>query len=258
MHDVHCLSGLAAWRATQGFYRIDSNLYDELVEMDIGQLPAEVFFRLPEWCIYIELQNEFWQGVFAYIDYKSIPEQFLSLLLVKDADFENLHPMTFPLDGSLKDAILKHKDFINQHVLKKTGQESNYNAKSMYEQMSRIVSVVLYICSTNADLSGTPKRPKPVKTKHGPRWFPPARQTVWEVGYRTGPALGRALKLVRERSESTGSMVRPHVRRAHYHHFWKGSKDEEREQILKWLPPIFVNVDSPEDLITTIRPVPET
>ena len=254
LHDVNCLTGLAAWRATQGVYRIDSNLYDELVEMDVGQLPAEVFFRLPEWCIYIELQNEFWHGVFAYIDFKSNPEQFLSLLLVRDGDYGNLQPISFPLEGSLKDAILQHKDFINKHVVAKTGRESNYDAKSSYQHMTRIVSLVLYICSTNAELSGVPIRPKSVKTKHGPRWFPPAKQTVWEVGYRTGPALGRALRLVKEHSEQSGVTVRPHIRRAHWHHFWTGTK-ETRQLILKWMPPIFVNVEKPEDLVTTIRPV---
>jgi len=46
------------------------------------------------------------------------------------------------------------------------------------------------------------------------------------------------------------------VRRAHWHHYWIGTK-EKRELIPKWLPPILVNVDDPDDLIPAIRPVEE-
>ncbi|EMO24671.1 hypothetical protein LEP1GSC170_1243 [Leptospira interrogans serovar Bataviae str. HAI135] len=35
----------------------------------------------------------------------------------------------------------------------------------------------------------------------------------------------------------------PHIRRAHWHHFWAGS-NEERKLILRWLPPIPVNFES--------------
>lgn len=45
----------AAWRMTQGIYRIDPTLYADLVDTEIaGDLPSDVLMHLPEWCIYIE------------------------------------------------------------------------------------------------------------------------------------------------------------------------------------------------------------
>src|SRR5690606_8718894 len=42
---------LAAWRMTQGIYRIDPALYDALITTDLaGDIPANVLMRLPEWC----------------------------------------------------------------------------------------------------------------------------------------------------------------------------------------------------------------
>ena len=50
---------------------------------------------------------------------------------------------------------------------------------------------------------------------------------------------------------------RPHIRRAHWHSYWVGQKSqpEARSVVLKWLPPIPVNVLDTEDLTPTARDV---
>ena len=64
-----------------------------------------------------------------------------------------------------------------------------------------------------------------------------------------------------EPAEPTGTHAspRPHIRRAHWHSFWVGKKDQPdaRSVTLKWLPPIPVNVPGVEDLTTTVRDVGE-
>jgi hypothetical protein len=257
MHDVYCLTGLAAWRVTQGIYRFNDDLYNELVQMEVGALPADVLNKLPEWCIYLELKEDWATGAFVYIDRNMNGglEQLSILLVTGEGDFERLVPYFIPLSGSLMDGILKQKEFIEQHFAKTGRAAPEYKVKSVFKCLSSIASMALYICCVNADISGTPVRPKAVKTKRGPRWFPPDKPTMWEVGYRVGPVLGRSLRLASEREQELGRAgVRPHVRRAHHHHYWVGT-DENKEKILKWLSPIFVNVETPEDLATTIRPV---
>ena len=45
---------LAAWRVTQGIYRFDPTTFDALWETPVtGDIPTEVLFHLPEWCVYI-------------------------------------------------------------------------------------------------------------------------------------------------------------------------------------------------------------
>jgi hypothetical protein len=57
-----------------------------------------------------------------------------------------------------------------------------------------------------------------------------------------------------------GPGVRPHIRRAHWHHYWIGPRAapaEERELVVRWLPPILVNVEeeSEDGLSVVVRGV---
>ena len=127
-----------------------------------------------------------------------------------------------------------------------------------------LVSLVLYLCSQAAEIKEAgagkrvPTRPKPQKTKKGMRIFAPDHPSRWEVGYRLGAALRQALS-EHEPAEPTGTHAspRPHIRRAHWHSFWVGKKDQPdaRSVTLKWLPPIPVNVLGVDDLTTTVRDV---
>jgi hypothetical protein len=98
-----------------------------------------------------------------------------------------------------------------------------------------------------------------VKTKKGLRLFPPERPTPWEVGYRLGAALRRGMAEQEPAASPSGSHAgpRPHIRRAHWHSYWVGQKSEPeaRSVVLKWLPPIPVNVQDVGDVTTTVRDV---
>jgi hypothetical protein len=136
--------------------------------------------------------------------------------------------------------------------------------EELTDDLSPLVSLVLYLCSQAAEIKDAqdskrlPARPQAVKTKKGMRLFPPDRPSQWEVGYRLGAALTRALS-EREPAEPTGTHAspRPHIRRAHWHSFWTGKRDQPdgRTAILKWLPPIPVNVQDVDELATTVREV---
>lgn len=56
--------------------------------------------------------------------------------------------------------------------------------------------------------------------------------------------------------ESTASPS-PHIRRAHWHSYWMGPRQEghpDRKPVLKWLPPIPVAMDK-GDIVPTIHSV---
>ena len=94
----------------------------------------------------------------------------------------------------------------------------------------------------------------------------PKRAATWEVGIRIGSALRKALKENDNKSDPSAdvetvtdgkphSSPRPHLRRAHWHSFWIGKRNSaERKLVLRWLPPIAVNVNDTE-LPTVINPV---
>lgn len=57
-------------------------------------------------------------------------------------------------------------------------------------------------------------------------------------------------KVGKQRENSSGWTQRPHMRRAHWHHFWTGKKGEERKLILKWIAPSFINTELGEQPAT--------
>ena len=59
LRDALELSALAAWRVTQGIYRLAPGLFDEAREADLDwKIPTDLFFRLPQWCVYVETHGE--------------------------------------------------------------------------------------------------------------------------------------------------------------------------------------------------------
>ena len=143
----------------------------------------------------------------------------------------------------------------------------------MAKDLAPLLSTLLYLCSINAEVRDAddpdgfrkPGKPKPKKTRKGPRLFPPEQPTVWETGYRMEAALRAAMAAGEAGDpssagpEPTGRTVRPRYRRAHWHSFWPGprSRPEERKITAKWIPPIPVNLgDVDEELVPVVRRVP--
>ena len=72
---------------------------------------------------------------------------------------------------------------------------------------------------------------------------------------RLGAALRAAYHARETAPEGAGASVRPHVRRAHWHTYRIGEGRAER--VLRWLPPIPVNVTDVGELPAVIRRVDE-
>lgn len=269
MRDLAELSALGAWRVTQGIYRFDGELYAELLRTPLdGDVPCEILYRLPEWCIYLETpgvtmpSGEDVHGVWAHLDddHRHGPE----LRLFVDVDS---HPWAIPIHlgkWTLEEAL--------QRAIDVTKIPSALMATAAREQMQAIaapaLSLLLYLCSQNAEIGdGTraPANPLPKRTKRGWRLFPAERVTTWDVGVRLGAALRRARQAEAQgQGDGTHASPRGHIRRAHWHGFRSGPMKtpageaipaEARRFDVRWMPPTPVNLDSPEDLPATVRPV---
>lgn len=226
--DVARLASLAAWRATQGIYQFDPDLYGALITTPVDRLPAEVLTLLPEWGVYIETPgHDRFTGFFASCDYdprNKSPE--LRLLLASE---DNLIPLAIPIiNGMLADAI----DIATPGF-----------GKELAGMCQPLVSLVLYICSVSADFGHySTYRPVPTKTKKGLRIFPPDKPTIIKTGGEIGAIL-RASRNSRPPASLAGSTGRtplPHVRRAHWHGYWL-SKPKRFE--IRWMPPILVKTN---------------
>jgi hypothetical protein len=282
MVDVAVVGALGAWRATQGIYVIDPTLLEALWATPLdGDVPSEALQRLPEWCVYLALPDG-WTlegltlaGYWAHLEYDANTHRTeLRLLLdVPHADGPAgapglLLPVILHLgQGSLAacvSAALEESE--RQARAIGTWSDEARRAFDSYrvhaaQRVGPLLGPLLYLCAENAELragDGTDGRPRhPHKGNHG---TPPAMR-AWDVGYRIGPALRRALEAAPPEEArvagGTHATPRPHLRRAHWHTYVLGPRTDASQQrrVLRWLPPIPVGFDDDADLVPTIHPV---
>jgi len=269
------LSVLCAWRTTQGIYRFDPILQDELLRTPItGHLPTELFSRLPDWCCYVAMDpvRAFAEGAariygfFVQMDRApSSPEMPLLSIVF---DVENLHdglnalaptPIRLIPGADLEDCIGATYEFDGDSA--RTALTSDF--------IQPAASLALYLCSDNAEILGRDGNLKPIGRppltcckKREPRIMPPPTARGWDVGYRIGATLRAAGPAIHGPNRG-GTHVRPrtHLRRAHWHAFWTGSKAKaagvqltDRKLVLHWLHPILVAAKDGEP-VPTIHPV---
>lgn len=272
---ISLFEGLAAWRPGQGIYIFDPLLADELSRTVTDEpIPGEVLLRLPEWCIYItvtEGAQAKWglNGVFAFLSYDDAKSEAALRFLLDMSDDDLL--ATFPIclnTGSVQESVERAAAEAG-HALATAGKGREFDELSGIdiEQCSRLlapfVNLVLYVCSANADIVDSttrqtaPRRPVPIKTRRGVRMFPPDEVAFWEVGFRVATSVRHARDQM-ERATSERGEVRPHLRRAHWHAFWTGSRSAPGSRALRirWLPPILVRAEQAGTLpnVRIIRP----
>ena len=105
--------------------------------------------------------------------------------------------------------------------------------------MPPIISLALYLCSDEPDMenaNGQPGRPQgPARHKKSGALVPASTPAEWVIGRN----LGVRLRQAREHNDGNHESPRVHVRRAHWHSFWKGPRGDQQLS-LKWLHPILV------------------
>lgn len=274
--DVARLTALAAWRPTQSIYRFDPALYASLIETPVGKLPVDVLYRLPEWCVYIETPGLHWLGgplvgFFAHLEWDAASDGRPELRLLLDLDSPDgptllgqpIHLTADTLGECLAEAMREGRRQmirLGETLAAANQPPDEVLAASIAGEAAQLLSLLLYLCSEAADYGGRepPAYPRPKKTKQGWRLFPPDLPRTWEVGVRIGSALRRAYlnqetAAEPETTETGRAKPRAHVRVAHWHTYLTGTGRVNR--VLRWLPPIPINVGDPDDLPATIRAV---
>ncbi|NKA06372.1 hypothetical protein GO307_04651 [Ralstonia solanacearum] len=281
--DAARLGCLATWRVTQGIYRFDPALYPALIDTPLdGNIPSDVLYRLPEWCVYIETPEltVFGQpllGAFAHLEHDYASGR-LELRLLLDQE-EALTPLPLHLGAwslveSLHRAAREARHQSMKHAISRTAfvvlDGCEEELQGLAAELSPLLSLLLYLCAEPAEIGTVehrPANPQPKRTKQGWRLFAPEKTTPWDVGVRIGAALRRgyhAAETAQAQGDGSGGRQRPHIRRAHWHGFRSGPKKRadgseiptaERHFDLRWLPPVPVNVDDPDGMPAVIHPV---
>lgn len=114
LYDVAKIGALAAWRVTQTVYRFDPDMLAALIDTSTSDLPIDVLFRLPEWCLYIETPGLHWlssplTGFFAHLEYdlKTGRPELRFLFDTDEADGPNLMPQQLHLNVATLDQAVE-------------------------------------------------------------------------------------------------------------------------------------------------------
>lgn len=248
--DITCAITVIPWRYSRSIYKFDPDVYRELIATPFsGELPGEVLLRLPEWSIFVEMQDESVSGFFASLEYVS--EGKVELRFVFCAG-DRMIPFYINLSAATIEKSFEESLMEYEKVAGGSDKVKAEYAELLGEDLSllkKAVSLVLYVCSDEAEIRDRdapdwePSFPRPKVTKGEERLFPADRNRVVDVGRELGAML-REGATKSEPSAPTGRTVRPHLRRGHWHGFWTGKRKENRDQqkfFLKWLPPVFVH-----------------
>lgn len=260
--EVAVIGGLGTWRMTQGVYRYDPDLLDALWTTPIEQVPIEMLYRVPEWCVYLETPGRMagrlpLLGSFLWLEWDTHPPHRTELRALLDTDDYLLplilHLTSATLDTCIDAALAETLRWMPEEQSMPSGTWQDIRS-SMREIWPPLISLALYLCSEGPDVMGErgelvlPERPRPRK---GGGIVPASSPCAWVIGSRIGAALRVGL-----RSESAGgrhASPRPHVRRAHWATYWTGPKTAPQKPLLHWLHPILVGAG--QDLPVTIHPV---
>ena len=117
----------------------------------------------------------------------------------------------------------------------------DFVSRRYLKPLRTVILAAYYLASENPDIRQikTPKAKRP-KDASGKR----LNYRRWEVSYREGASIEKMLQQS-ESTEPTGKnhevlyKMRPHVRRANWHHYWTGRG--RQKLVVKWIAQILVN-----------------
>ncbi len=239
------LSVIGAWRYSKGIYRLDATLLSALTETDIAEeLPSELFQRLPEWSIYVETPGLPWagdpiNGFWVSLDFDILDKsQYLWFVLNSS---RGLLPFCVELGVHSIDELMR-----KAMVSLSGGLKSRYpditedSVRQNFQELRSLISIVLYLCSSEPDVDparmpNSTDRVLPFrKGKKGNYLFTPDKPRIFHVGSTLGAKLRGAA------AQASRKTVKTHLRRAHWHGFWKGPRSGERTFFYHWIPPLVI------------------
>jgi hypothetical protein len=247
-HEVFADMAIATWGITKGIYRFDQDSFNAVIDTEQNdKIPKDILLKSPEWCIYIESPNlalyeREIKGFFVYILGNENPEY---LLIVGDYGNNKCEicALSFAKDNvseMLYDVLQKYREHEKFTVL--------------VSELNKIVSLIIFICTQQQEINGTPKNPVARKTKLGYRVDVRDTLQVWDVGQRIGTAIRLSEKQKKSHlvdHDIGRNMPRPHIRRAHWHGYWVGKGRSDYK--LNWVAPALINIS--DDIPAVIHKV---
>lgn len=269
--DATTMVTVASWRRNKQIYKFEEEMQNLLLEQGDSDLvlPIEVLYELPYNCIYIQLNNlQSIDGFFVSFEQNmETLEMKLQLLIVYFTGIISVIPIHLIKGATIAEDFIKtlqdadlNSEFVDKY---------NINIEDIYEwnkaaldTASRLIQLVLYICSQNKEVEENPVQKNITRKPSQNNIKDKFREVqIWDCGKETSEKI-RKINLNRSNvqyvyddhnSTGHGSPKTPHSRRGHWHHFWTGKKSsDERKLVLKWVAPTFINGGNENEIVVNV------
>jgi hypothetical protein len=266
---VYNMTFMYNWNLYKQIYKFDIDTLDMLLNAaDITTIPANVLSKnLPYPAFYID--NKFsskysdvsYRGCFVTI--LNINNKLeLGLFFIEDSEYSDYHYCFVPLyfdNVPIAECIQKRDELYNVRSEEK-------EVSLMSDLINQALKAIIYICSVNKEIetikvtvnsnSTNSKKSKNKKTKKINQNY---------VGYKLGNTIRQKRKqyiyvdendnTVDVKSKAMRKSPSPHMRMAHYHHYWTGKMNdpENRKLIVKFIPPLYIGNN--HNVLSTVHKV---
>lgn len=273
---------LKRWGDTKMIYNVNTDLYKELTDMELREdeeIPVE-FLRLP----YDAFSFQFDQGEMLKFlrDIGKEGDTFLGddmALMITSTEPGEIHSCrclvagltscigmavtVLPLieGGTVGDCLreaetfmLKSDHWIAEEVRAYAVEDFSSTDFQKYfdSTLKSVIQMLLYINSVNADVEMAEEGAKTkAERKEIKREKEKTGVEVRNVGYHIGTLIKN--QKARGVGSGRGGRKRSHLRRAHWHHYWVGKRDGERQLILKWVLATAIHPEGLDELPTIVK-----
>lgn len=269
IHDAGEVIAVASWRATKIVYDFDVDFSRELVDTPLtGAPPSSFFDHLPVPAFFVNLPPEAFPEKYRnLIDNAAYSFGFFvarsgdNLFFYKPGirsfkfDLSNYKDIQSYLDESIGELgrCLNVKDRDGVSLV----DSNDFILEANLAYWKTAMNALLYLCAQEPDIDAL-DYPKAKRTPMGSyvRTLEAKKETVATVGRRLGSVFRheRSGREAHDASESTGISMPTYIRRAHWHTYWTGPRDN-RVPTLKWLNLIVVNASIDGELDEVVHPV---
>ena len=226
------------WRKNKTIYDFSPSFLTELEKTEDAPVYTSILKKLPftDYIMTIPSSTQKYNAMFVHIEFDGTDTLFLV------CPFE---ASKTPEHSSYCQCSIWCKDGKNViETFKETYGEKTAN----YERFLKLaIAASYYLASKNAEINKIqiPKDKRPAIITN--RTKRPKRVNInsFAVGYKTGKRFETQVAYSNSQTNSTkaeciisGKNKRPHVRRAHWHHYWTGEGRKNLE--VRWIEPVFV------------------
>lgn len=244
------------WKPDKEVYRFDAELEFALSDIEEIEVPVRILDRLPYQTFYLEfaedgIYSSHFHGAFIHLIKEGLGYHLYVMRLTEDGK-GMFGSASFVPDENTKNAVFLISRG-NDTICGDSEKDIDWPEFCMF-----LLNALLYICSENAEI-----RENPV-TKN--TYHPTARVKnkfseirKYDCGFVYGAEIrknrvklqeGKTQNKKKKVNKSRGPM-RPHTRKAHWHHYWTGKG--RTELVLRWIPPTVVGTGARPATIHRVR-----